>query len=214
MRIITMLVFLAGILLSFGCSGNPTSPEKDIESFFAGVSPNIIGVVGNYTYTGKDGTIETGKLVADENGMITTVPDRAGACKCSMWFDCQITYYDYRYFSAAGLPVYFLGDTMRYCVHLDYKKCLPLNLYPLLYACASTEQRYWPSLAPLPGAFREEWCPLEIAPCGEVDLWDTYYIPPGAIPGNDCTVVSVELEFLCGWFEFNIHKSICGFWDP
>jgi hypothetical protein len=103
---------------------------------------------------------------------------------------------------------------MSYCVHLDYKKCLPLNLYPLLYASAAAEQRYWPSLAPLPGAFREEWNPLEIEPCGEVVLCDTYYIPPGTIPGNDATVVSVDLEFLCGWFSFNIHHSVCGLWDP
>jgi len=213
MKILGVVLLLAGIVISLGCSGSPVAPEKDMEAFFAGVSPTMTGVIGDYTFTGKDGTIETGKLVADETGIIT-VPDRAGACYCSTWFDCSIDYYDYRYFSDAGLPVYYLGDTMRYCVNLDYKKCLPLNWYPLLYACASTEQRYWPSLAPLPGAFREEWCPLEIEPCGEVQLCDTYYIPPGAIPGNDCTVVSVELEFLCGWFEFNIHKSVCGLWDP
>jgi len=166
MKILGVVLLLAGIVISLGCSGSPVAPEKDMEAFFAGVSPTMTGVIGDYTFTGKDGTIETGKLVADETGIIT-VPDRAGACYCSTWFDCSIDYYDYRYFSDAGLPVYYLGDTMRYCVNLDYKKCLPLNWYPLLYACASTEQRYWPSLAPLPGAFVKNGAHSRSSPAGK-----------------------------------------------
>lgn len=215
LRSILVTLLITGLILSFGCSGSPVAPQetKDMEAFFSGVSPKLTGVVGEYTFKGNDGTVETGKIVADENGL-TLVPDRGVSAYSNLWFDVDCAYLNPRYYSQAGLPVYFIGDCIQYRLTIDYKRGLPLNLYPILYSKVTAEQRYWPTLNPLPGAWQEIWNPVEIAPYGQLILNDTYCIPPSTIPGNDATVIKIDLQFWFGMWEFTLAHGICGLWDP
>jgi len=214
-RTVVGLFLVMGLLFALGCSGSPTAPATDAEKYFAGVSPVLTGVVGDFKFTGNDGSLETGKLVADGQGNVQMVSDRASSVYNGWWFKISVEYVAPRFYSSAGLPVYYLGDTFTYKLHIDYKRGLPLNWYPILYAEVAAEQRYWPSLAPLPGNWREVWDPVNIPPhAQDFVLEDTYYIAPGAVAGNDCTVAKIDLQLLCGWFEFCLAHGVAGLWEP
>ena len=209
-------IMLIGLMSTFGCGGNPTTPANDIEGFFAGVSPTLTGVVGDYTFTYDDGSVETGQLVRSEDGQLQMVSDRGASVYSNFWFDILVQYdpADVRYYTGMGLPVYYLGDTFDYDISIDYKRDLPLNIYPLLYSVLKSEQRYWPSLGLLPGASVEVWNPFLIEPQGDYLVPDDFTIVWGTIPGNDVTWVSIDLQFLGGLFQFNMAAGVCGFWDP
>ena len=214
-RSIVGLFLVMGLLFALGCSGSPTAPNTDAGKFFAGVSPKLTGVVGDYKYTGNDGSVETGKVVADGQGNFQLVPERASSVYSNAWFKVDVEYLNPRYYSGAGLPVYYIGDTMNFKLHIDYKRGLPLDMYPILYAEVTTEQRYYPSLAPLPGSWVQTWNPVNIPPhATDFILNGSYYIPPGASPGNDCTIVDIDLQLLGGWIEFGLAYGLAGLWEP
>ena len=209
-------LMLIGIMTAFGCGGNPTSPasDADVEAFFAGVSPTLTGIVGDYTFTGKDGSLSSGKLVADENGTITLVPDRGTSVFSNAWFTIDVDYLNPRGYTGTGLPYYYVGDNFTYVINIDYLRGLTLNAWPLLYSKLTAEQRYYPGGALLPGGSVEVWDPFLIDPYQSLQVYDDFTIVSGTVTGNDATWCSVELEFLFGWFEFNLAYGICGMWDP
>jgi hypothetical protein len=210
-------VMLIGLLSVLGCGGNATTPaNNDIEGFFANVSPIPTGIVGNYTYTGDDGSIETGQIVRDGTGNIQLVADRGASIYSNFWFDILVEYdpADVRYYTGLGLPVYYLGDTFTYYINIDYKRNLPLNLPNFLYTKLTSQQRYWPGGGVLPGASTEVWFPFYIAPNESLVVTDDFTIVSGTIPGNDATWISIDLYFLNGIFQFNMAAGACGFWDP
>lgn len=215
-RIYLTAIMLLGLLVTFGCGGNPTSPDdnSDIEAFFANVSPEITGVIGDYTFTGTDGSLETGQLVTGPNGEVQLVPDRGASVYSNAWFDIDVEYLNPRGYTGLGLPYYYLGDTFDYTIKIDYKRGLPLDMYPFLYGKLTAEQRYYPGMALLPGNSTEVWNPFEIAPNGYVEVTDSFTIVPGTVPGNDCTVCEIDLMFRFGMFQFRLIKGICGYWDP
>ena len=216
MRILSAVALFV-VLFALGCS-NPTTPNanNDIESFFAGVSPTPTGVVGDYTFTYDDGSIETGSIIRSEDGQILMQSDRGASVYSNFWFDILVEYDpdDVRGYTGMGLPYYYLGDTFTYYVNIDYKRDLPLNVFPLLYSVLTAEQRYWPSLGLLPGDSVEVWDPFLIAPQGDLTVEDDFTIVWGTIPGNDVTWVSIDLQFLFGLFQFNMAAGGAGFWDP
>ena len=216
LRSILITIVLAGLMAAIGCSGGPTAPSqsKDIEAFFNGVSPVLTGVVGEYTFTGNDGSLESGKLIANGDGKIMLSPDRGSSVYNNAWFTIGVEYVNPRYYSPAGLPVYYLGDTFTYKLNLDYKQGLPLNWWPILYSRVTAEQRYWPNMQPLPGAYQEVWDPCLIPAYGDIQLVDTFTIVSGTIPGNDATVCKVDVKVLCGFFQFTVANGVCGLWDP
>ena len=213
-HLISALV-IGGMLLVLGC-GNPATPDNnsDLEAFFAGVNPTLTGVVGDYTFTGKDGTIETGQLIADENGVITIVPDRGASVLTNAWFTVSVDYLNPRGYTGTGLPYYYIGDTFTYKMNITYHRGLPLGIWPILYAKLTAEQRYYPGGGLLPGGSVEIWDPFLIDPWGYAEVYDDFTIVWGTIPGNDATHVKIDLEFLFGWFEFNLAYGIAGLWDP
>jgi hypothetical protein len=213
MRCMLLAILIAGLLFSLGCS-SVTTPDRTPDQFFGDQSPVLTGFVGDYSFTGNDGTIETGKLLADGTGKITLVPDRAASVFSNWWFDIDVEYLNPRGYTGMGLPYYYLGDTMQYKVKVDYKRGFNLDQYPLVYSILTATQRYYPSMAVLPGASTEVWDPLGLPPYAYVELLDGYYIPPATIPGNDCTTVNIKLEFLFGWCEFTLACGVAGLWDP
>lgn len=209
-----LAIMLVGILAAFGCSGNPTSPANDVDQFFGTQGPQLTGIVGDYTYTGKDGSFESGKLTADENGRISLVPDRGASVFSNYWFDIDIEYLSPRGYTAMGLPYYYLGDTFTYKIAVDYKRGFNLAQYPLIYAKLTSSQRYYPSMALLPGQSIEVWNPFLLSPYENVDVYDTFTIVSGTVPGNDATVIQIDMEFFYGVFQFNLAQGVCGLWDP
>ena len=216
MRILTVFALFV-TLFALGCS-NPATPtgNSQIEGFFAGVSPNPTGVIGDYTFTANDGSIETGTLVRGEDGQITLQSDRGAAVYSNFWFDILVEYdpSDVRYYTGMGLPVYYLGDTFTYYINIDYKRMLPLNIPGFLTTTLTSAQRYWPGGGLLPGASTEVWNPFNIAPYENLVVPDDFTIVPGTIPGNDATWVTIDLQFLGGIFSFNMAAGAMGFWDP
>jgi hypothetical protein len=216
MRILTVFALFVA-LFALGCS-NPATPidNSQIEGFFAGVSPNPTGVIGDYTFTANDGSIETGALVRGDDGQITMQSDRGASVYSNFWFDILVEYdpSDVRYYTGMGLPVYYLGDTFTYYINIDYKRGLPLNIPGFLTTTLTSQQRYWPGGGLLPGASTEVWDPFYIAPYENLVVPDDYYIVPGTIPGNDATWVAIDLQFLGGFFHFNMAAGAMGFWDP
>ena len=203
------------MLMVVGC-GNPATPDSnaDLEAFFAGVSPTATGIIGDYTFTSNDGSIETGTLIADENGTVTLVSDRGASVYSNWWFDVDVEYLNPRGYTGMGLPYYYLGDTFTYKIMVDYKRGLPLNVYPILYGKLTAEQRYYPGMGLLPGDSTEVWDPFLIAPFGYVEVFDTFKIVSGTVPGNDCTVCKIDLQFWFGCFQFRLAQGVCGLWDP
>ena len=216
LRINLAAILLISLLFAFGCGGNPTTPvaDNDLEAFFANVNPEISGIIGSYTFTGTDGSYETGMLVAGPDGEVQLVSDRGASVYSNWWFDVDVEYMNPRGYTGMGLPYYYLGDTFTYKVKVDYKRGLPLNLYPILYGKLTAEQRYYPGMQLLPGASTEVWDPFLIAPHGYVEVLDTFKIVSGTIPGNDCTVCKIDLQFMFGMFQFQLAHGICGLWDP
>jgi hypothetical protein len=176
MRILTVLALLVA-LFTLGC-GNPATPanNSDVEGFFAGVSPNPTGVIGDYTFTANDGSIETGNLVRGEDGQLSMQSDRDASVYSNFWFDILVNYdpADVRYYTGMGLPVYYFGDTFDYEIDITYKRALPLNLPGFLSATLTSEQRYWPGGGLLPGASTQVWNPFYIAPFEHVVVPDNF----------------------------------------
>lgn len=205
---------LIGILAAFGCSGNPTSPANDVDQFFGDQGPVLTGLVGDYTFKGNDGSIETGKLYSDGSGRITLIPDRGASVYSNEWFDIDVEYLNPRGFTGMGLPYYYIGDTMQYKIKVTYKKGFNLDQYPLLWTALTAVQRYYPSMVELPGDSTELWDPLGLPPYAYVELTDSYYIPPGTVPGNDCTTVNIQFMCMIGECNFSLAYGVCGLWDP
>lgn len=212
--LISVLLFL--FLMVIGCSTvTPVVPDEqqEINAFFAGVSPVPTGTVGTYKFTGNDGSVETGTLVA-KDGKIFLQSDRGLSVYPNRWCTINIEYVNPRYYSPAGLPVYYIGDTFTYKVNLDCKWDLPLDLWPILYAKVTTEQCYWPTLIPLPGVYRKVWGPCLIPPYGDIQLVDTFTIVSYTSPGNSATVCLVVIKVLRGTFQLRVAYGVCGLWDP
>ena len=212
-RFLTVLVVI-GMIAAFGCS-SPTSPtsDKDLEAFFAGVSPIPTGEVGSYKIIFNDGSVETGILIASETGDISMSSERGSSVYENATFKVSVDYLAPQGYTGMGLPYYYLGDTFTYKVDVDYKKWLPLN-FDWLHAAFTAEQRYWPGGGLLPGAPTEVWDPLLIPSFGSVELTDTFTIVAGTIPGNDATWCIIDGHFLWGMITWEMAGGICGFWDP
>jgi len=208
------IIVLMLLLLVTSCSkiSNPLGSDNPPDSQTS-ISPSGIEYVGDYTFYGKDGSLETGKLIKDDKGHIKLLPDRSASSYSNWWFDISVNYLNPRYYTPDGIPVYYLGDEAKYQIALDYKRGFPLNLYPILYAKMQTDQVYYPSLVHLPGQSIKIYDPLLIAPYGYVEINDSYNIPPGMIPGSHATLVSVMIEVLEGRFEFLIASGVGGMWD-
>ena len=216
MRNILAVVLLAGLLAVLGCGGNPTSPvdNSDMESFFAGVQPVPTGIVGNYVFTLDNGERETGKIVRDESGTISLVPDRASAVLENSLIKISIDYLNPRGYTGMGLPIYYLGDNIHYEVCVENKTDFPMNAWPWVYGYLKTEQRYYPGGGLLPGNSVEIWNPFELAPYGTECVDDWYQIPNGTVPGNDATWALYKAYFAGGCCELELISGVAGLWDP
>jgi hypothetical protein len=179
-----------------------------------GNEPNtfVIEFVGYYKFTGKDGSIETGKLYEDNEGHIRLLPDRSAFSFPDNCFDVDFTYLNPQYYSQNGLPVYYLGDDLRYSVFLDFAQFIPPDWYPIIDASMRVEQQTWPSGSQLPGASTQEWNPLLIPPSGEIEVLGNYLIPPGLLRGSYFSGVYIMIEVIEGRFEFNFGWEIGSAW--
>lgn len=210
-----LLLVACGIFFLAGCNSGPTTANVTPDDVFGDQGPVLSGVIGEYTFTGNDGYFEAGKLVSDHEGNITMVSDdRSASVYTNWWFAIWVEYLNPRGYTNMGLPYYYLGDTFYYDLWIDYKRGIPMNWYPLLYSKLTTEQRYYPSMALMPGDSVEVWDPFEIAPFELKKVTDSYYIPKGAVPGNNATWVKIDMQFFFGCFEFCLAQGVCGLWDP
>ena len=215
-RSIPFVMLLLGLVLAFGCSSSPTMPldQSAMDAVFAGVElPSPEGVVGSYTYTSKDGSMETGDVIRDENGTLTFLSDRGASIIANSWFDIEVEYLNPRGYWW-GSPLYIVGDTVEYCIDLTYNRGMPLDQYPVLYSTMTTEQRFYPSMKLLPGDAIEVWDPLAIPPYSQFRTYDEYFIPYNCPHGWGCTTCIISIEFMGGWLNFEVQWLVMGVWDP
>ena len=202
------------LLLVTSCSKIPNPIGSDnLPDSQVNIPPSGIEYVGDYKFYGKDGSLETGKLIKDNEGHIKLLSDRRASSFSNWWFDISVNYINPRYYLPDGIPVYYLGDEAKYQIALDYKRGLPLNLYPILYAKMVTNQRYYPSMLPLPGQWMKTYDPLLIAPYEYIEINDSFNIIPGIQPGFDVTLINIMVEVIEGRFEFLIASGIGGIWE-
>ncbi|MBU1023063.1 hypothetical protein KKB99_02145 [bacterium] len=216
LRSISLVIMILGIIFSLGCSGSPATPGQndELDKLLGGVElPSPTGVVGSYTFTANDGSIETGQVTRAEDGTLTFMTERGASAYNLSWFNASVEFLNPRgYWN--GYAVWYTGDTVEYEVYLDYNRGLPLNNYPILYAKMTTEQRFYPSGVLLPGDSVEVWDPLEIAPYSNNVIYDEYYIPTNCPHGWGSTICIINIAFMYGVLDFEIQYLVMGVWDP
>lgn len=217
MNRVVFLMAVCFLLFGFGCSNAPTSP--DYSQPLLGEAPSLTGVVGTYSFTSNDGSIETGTMIRSEDGSLTMASDRGASVLNNTWFDINLTYLNHHGLYQGQWPIYHCGDTIQYRMDIQYNRRIPLNLYPLLYSKLVTEQRYFNfggfvPLGLLPGDAVEVWDPFEMAPLSYVEVYDEYWIPDYLSFNWGCTTISIDMQFLGGLFQMNMITGLLGVWDP
>jgi hypothetical protein len=216
MNKIVFLMAVCFLLFGLGCSNAPTSPDYGQQ--LAEV-PSLTGIVGTYTFTANDGSVETGSIIRGEDGSLSMSSDREASVIANAWFNIDIEYLNPRSWWQGKYPVYRRGDTIQYRLDIQYNRQVPLNLYPLLYSKLTTEQRHFNIVngtpaGLLPGDSVEVWDPFEVAPMGFVQVFDDYLIPADAYFSWGCTTVGIDMQFLGGLFQMNMITGLLGIWDP
>lgn len=203
------------LLIIVGCSGSPVEPAFDDQVLAAlGDPPSLTGVVGNYTYTGNDGSVDSGLIVRDDEGDLSLISDRGASVLASGWFGVDVKYLNPVGWYQGKYAIFRRGMTMQYELTVHYNRNIPLDMYPILYSKFTCEQRYWPSKALLPGESVEVWNPFLIDTFSHTELYDEYYIPLDCYFSWGCTTAHIYVFAMQGWYEFALASSICGVWDP
>ncbi len=209
------VLFVTGLIISLGCSSNPTVPQgSDDIAACLGAPPSLGGIVGSYTWTGNDGNYQTGNVISDEQGNLTFVADRGTAVESVPILGIALEYENHRGLYQGLYPIYRRGDTIVYNMDIDYNGGVPLNLHPILNAQLIACTRFWPSMIPLPGESTQIWDPLEIEPYGSVELRGRYTIPMDCYFSWGCTTIDFNICFRSGLLEFNMSQDVCGIFDP
>ncbi|MBU1083285.1 hypothetical protein KKE14_02505 [Patescibacteria group bacterium] len=199
------MCFLA-LIASCSCSSN--SPVVPLE--------NDLKVVGDYSYSQRNGEIETGMLVMDIQHRIMLIPDNRSAASTfsNWWFDIQCEYRNYQYLFD-DTPVYIRNTDVVIDITIDYKQNLPLNQPPFLFARGWIQHRNARDGSLLPG-HSVQVGNLLLAPYGHMELTTKYWIPPG-VPAEDpftCITpwLSVQLVYNGGSFTMNLAGFTAGNW--
>jgi hypothetical protein len=230
MKKLIILLAAVALLIGLGCSGsNPVVPEKDMNSFFNQF--NISGpVVGEYNITNSVGeVIASGLLGHDEHGL-TFMQDRSSQATVDIRVvgdcDVEVTYNNPQGTMPpggpnAGLPYYYLGDTINYDVNVtNFGDPIGFTDMP---AKMEVEMRYasWDvngECVPgnlLPGDSIFNWSGIV---ANGVNVYnDTFKIVPGTTPGLDCTTVYLHwpIQYL-PYIDLNMifWDDCAGIWDP
>jgi hypothetical protein len=210
---IYLIIIIALLITSAGCSKVASNAISNVVTD-SGVShgSSDIQFVGDYKFIGNDGSSETGKLYQDTEGHIRLIPDRGISSFSNWWFDVDFTFINPRYYDSSGTAIYYAGDNVEFNVSLDYKRGLPLNLYPIIYSSMQLQQRSLPDLALLPGNSVSIYDPLLIRPYGEIEVKGNYQIPLGIIPSNYQCSISIFLEVFNGQYQFQLARGLGGMW--
>jgi hypothetical protein len=233
------LAVIALLLLGIGCAGGstPTLPDKttqSMDSYFN--SFDLSGkAVATFTYTDTDGNLlASGTMGRNEKGLYL-IESRGAQCEidlcCLNLVDCWVVYNNpagtIQTGPNAGLPYYYLGQTVDYDINILSLMSKPIGGFcpPFGYwgdAELTCEMRYaeWGPLGqiipgdPLPGAFQFNWNgiinPGYMIPC----LNDQFPIDPSTACGLDVTTVHITAPIFFGIFDVCFFDGIAGIWDP
>jgi hypothetical protein len=233
------LAVVALLLIGIGCSGGstPVLPDKSnqsIESYFN--SFDLSGnAVAKYSYTDTNGNVlATGTLGRDKDGLYT-VESRGAQIDIPLsvlhLVNCWVVYNNpagtIMTGPNAGLPYYYLGQTVEYDCNVLSMIDEPIGGYnpPFGYfgdASLTAEMRYADfdddgdiiCGDPLPGAYSYEWSGIINPGYMLPALHDSFYIEPGTNPGLDVTCVEIEAPIFFGIFDIIFFDGIAGIWDP
>ena len=123
---------------------------------------------------------------------------------------CSVKYLSYDHYDGEVIPVYYIGSTMRYELHIKNLDNADLNNLTV-----QAIQEYYESGTgyskgeAMPGAPSETWSNQAIPVGGELVLTDSYYIPSNTYPGLDQTHVIMPQN---GVELFNEDEA--GVWCP
>lgn len=233
LRKVLALTVAAVLVVGLGCSNgsNPTVPDKNTQismyDFFNSFDLNS-EAVAEFTYTDLDGNLmATGTLGRNDDGLYI-IENRGAQIDIDLTplslIDCMVTYDNpagtIPSGPNAGLPFYYIGQTMDYSVHVFNYLWQSIGgggfgsgADVIAVQCSAT----WsgPNIIvgpPLPGASTYSW--FGTLPVGYTLLQDSFYIGPGCPPGLDVTTVRIAAPIFFGIFDIVFFDGIAGVWDP
>jgi hypothetical protein len=232
LRKVLAFAVAAVLVIGLGCSSgsNPTVPAKSnqqsMQDFFNSFPLNS-EVVAKFTYTDLDGNLlATGTLGRNDDGLYI-IESRGAQQDIDLTplglVDALVTYDNpagtIPSGPNAGLPFYYIGNTMNYSIHLFNYLWRQIGGYGYNAIVEAVQcSASWDGDGnivigdPLPGESTYVW--TGILPVGYTLLQDSYYIPPGAPPGLDVTTVKVHAPVLFGMYDIIFFDGIAGVWDP
>jgi len=234
LRKVLALAAVAVFLIGVGCSNgsNPVAPDKSnqsLEQFFNSFDLSS-PIVGEYTYTDLQGNVLShGTLGRNDDGFYV-IENRGAQVDINLTplglINCWVTYNNpagtILTGPNAGLPYYYIGQTIDYDINilslLWFNIGGPGGLGSVAEVTAEMHYASWGQygeIVPgglLPGDPIFNWSGV-ISPGYQV-LNDTYYIPPGTIPGLDVTTVRISAPVYFGLFDIVFFDGVAGIWDP
>jgi hypothetical protein len=236
------LAVIALLFIGIGCSGasSPTTPDKSnqsMENFFN--SFDLSGkAVATYSYTDSDGKLVTsGTLGRDKDGSLYSIESRGAQFDVPLAFlhlvNCWIVYNNPAGTMPsgpnAGLPYYYLGQTVDYDIDVLSMMSKPIGGFhpPFGYwgnATLTAEMHYaeWDPADmgaiivgdPLPGAYQFVWEGIINPGYMMPPLNDTFHIENNTLPGLDVTTCRITAPIFFGIFDIIFFDGVAGIWDP
>jgi len=171
-----------------------------------------------YTQTAGDGGVDTINVGVKAARYVRMygIQSSAGAgyslyeFEVSSPLDTTVDYFSYYYLDTNGIPVYFIGNTMNYEVHI--RNLEAQNLNNLTIQVIQEYNESGPGFNkgdPLPGDSTQTWTNQAVLQGAELVLSDSYYISYDVQPGLDQTHVIVSQ----GGVEL-YNNSEAGIWCP
>jgi hypothetical protein len=238
LRKLLALAAVTVLVIGMGCSRgtDPTVPAKDtqasLEEFFNSFDLSS-PVIGEYSYYDLEGNLlAQGKLGRDGDKLIV-LESRGAQIDVPVislgLVNCWVTYNNpagtIPTGPNAGLPYYYIGQTVDYDINILSNFWTNIGGYNPPWGWAGpatvTAEMHYASfdqnnvIIPgglMPGSPVYVWQGI-ISPGYQI-LNDTYYIPPGTVPGLDVTTVRIEAPVFLGIFDIIFFDGIAGIWDP
>jgi len=229
-RNILALAVVVLMVIGLGCSSasNPTTPGKDltVDQYFNQFDLSS-PVVGQFMLADKEGNVMSSGMLGRNDDGLYVIDGRNADFIINMipleLIDIDITYNNpagtIPSGPNAGLPYYYLGQTIDYDILVTNKDTEPIG-YDDCGADLTVEMRYatWDTNGkPVPGALLPG-SPIftynGVFYVGPNELNDTYYIPGNTTPGLDVTTAKLVWDMcdcdLTMWF----FDDVAGVWDP
>lgn len=231
LRKVLVMLGLAVLVISAGCSSSPVTPDKsaDMIDFFNSFDLSN-PVVAEYTYTDLEGNVlASGYLGRNDDGLY--IVDRASQTDIDATplglVNIFITYNNpagtIPSGPNAGLPFYYIGQTVDYDINIvsffnqqigapgGYGSGPAQLTCEMRYAYIDSNGQVQPG-GLMPGAPTYSWS--GVVSQGYQFLNDTYYIPGGTIPGLNVTTARLTAPILFGTFDVVFFDGTAGIWDP